>query len=95
MEEIFKGRLKNHNIAKSKQIDPYLNLFRQSLQVSQVRPTFEFGGSPKIETGPIRVISITYLKLTYLCNLGNLFFFRYYDTGTIKQKRFNKACEHA
>ena len=36
MEEIFKGRLKNHNIAKSKQNDPYLNLFRQSLQVSQV-----------------------------------------------------------
>jgi hypothetical protein len=36
MEEIFKGRLKNHNIEKSKQIDPYLNLFRQSLQVSQI-----------------------------------------------------------
>jgi hypothetical protein len=35
MEEIFKGRLKNHNIAKSKQIDPYLNLFRQSLEISQ------------------------------------------------------------
>jgi hypothetical protein len=34
MEEIFKGGLKNHNIAKSKQIDPYLNLFRQSLQIS-------------------------------------------------------------
>jgi len=29
------------------------------LQIPQVRPTFEFGGSPKIETGPIRVISIT------------------------------------
>jgi hypothetical protein len=42
MEEIFKGRLKNHNVAKSKQIDPYLNLFRQSLQVSQIRPTLEY-----------------------------------------------------
>ena len=36
MEEIFKGRLKNHNIEKFKQIDPYLNLFRQSLQVSAI-----------------------------------------------------------
>ena len=34
MEEIFKGGLKNHIIAKSKQIDPYLNLFRQSQPVS-------------------------------------------------------------
>ena len=41
MEEIFKGRLKNHNIAKSKQNDPYLNLFRQSLQLSQVRVMLE------------------------------------------------------
>ena len=41
MEEIFKGGLKNHIIAKSKQIDPYLYLFRQSLQISQVRAMLE------------------------------------------------------
>jgi hypothetical protein len=65
------------------------------LQIPQVHPTFEFGDSPKIETVPIRAISITYLKLTYLCDLGKLYFFRYDDTGTIKQQRFNKASEHA
>ena len=53
MEEIFKARLKNHNIAKSKQINPYLNLFRQSLQISQIRDKLElskiFNGSETLD----------------------------------------------
>jgi len=65
------------------------------LQVSQGYPKLYVGVKPRIETGPIRVISITYLKLTYLCDLGKLYFFKYDDTGTIKQQRFNKASEHA
>ena len=48
MEEIFKGGLKNHNIAKSKQIDPYLNLFRQSLQITQHE---ERKGIPSLHSG--------------------------------------------
>ena len=27
-------------------------------------------GITRIKTGPIRIISITYLRLTYLCDLG-------------------------